>query len=126
MKVDSKKEWIEKGEHDYIAAKRLIKARTKPTYDIVCFLCQQCIEKLLKAFLISKKVRFPKSHDLVHLLELAISKDISMELIRDLISPLSDYAVLVRYPGDEPNRIEARHAVQSMEAARRFIRERIQ
>ena len=53
MKFDSKKEWLEKGDHDFIAAKRLFKAKVKPTYDVVCFLCQQCIEKHLKAFLIS-------------------------------------------------------------------------
>jgi HEPN domain-containing protein len=125
MKADAKVEWIARAEEEYIAAKRLIRARVRPTYGIVCFLSQQCIEKYLKALLTSAKVHFPKTHDLIRLLDLATQKTGSVELVRDLLKPLNDYAVDVRYPGDEPDRIEAKQAIQSMEEARKFLRERL-
>ncbi|MCB4755456.1 MAG: HEPN domain-containing protein [Elusimicrobia bacterium] len=72
--------------------------RRKSLSDVVCFHCQQTVEKLLKAFLTSKKHRFPKSHDLGELLTQASKIDGSMELIRDIIEPLTDYAATTRYP----------------------------
>ena len=55
----------------------------------------------------------------------AADRGIGRQLIRDLIKPLSDYAVEIRYPGDEPNRAEAKHAIRAMDEARKFIRERL-
>jgi len=41
--------------------------------DAVCFHCQQAVEKLLKAYLISKNVEFGRIHDLETLLKLGES-----------------------------------------------------
>jgi len=38
------------------------------------------------------------------------------------LSTLSDYAVRVRYPGDDPTPDEAREAVEIAKAVRRFVR----
>jgi len=116
------KEWTKKADHDYEAVKSLIRLRSKPVYDIVCFHTQQCIEKYLKAYLTSRNIKFPKLHDLGELLTIASKSDGSFELIRDVIEPLSDYAVVTRYPGDEVHKIEAKTAVNAMEEARTFIR----
>lgn len=122
MNDKATKRWVAKAEHDFISATALIKLRARPVYDNVCYHCQQCIEKYLKAFLVSKNVRFPKSHDLIRLLDLAVSIEGSLELIRDLITPLSDYAVDIRYPGEEPTRAEAQSAIKRMSEARKLIR----
>ena len=67
--------------------------------DIVCFHCQQCAEKHLKAFLFFNDVHFPKTHDLRLLLELA-QKHCQLELKLSDIIPLNRYTIEGRYPGD--------------------------
>ena len=62
----------------------------------------------------------------MRLLDITVAKDGSLELIRDLIKPLNDYAVEVRYPGEEPSRAEAKQAINTMDEARKFIRERLE
>jgi hypothetical protein len=44
-------EWISKAEGDFATAQRELQAQEMPNYDAVCFHCQQCIEKYLKAYL---------------------------------------------------------------------------
>lgn len=119
------KEWIAKAEQDYVTSKTLLRRRTLSVYDVICFHSQQCIEKYLKAFLTLKSIRFPRTHDLAVLQNLATRTDGTFELIKDLIKPLDGYAVQYRYPGEEAHKSEARHAVKVMEKAREFIRERI-
>jgi HEPN domain-containing protein len=41
--------------------------------NIICNLCQQSAEKYFKGFLIQKNIDFPKTYDIVALLELAKS-----------------------------------------------------
>ena len=43
------REWIDKAEGDFDVAGLVLRAELRPNYDAVCFHCQQCIEKLLKA-----------------------------------------------------------------------------
>ena len=44
-------EWLKKAEGDWQTANRELRARKNPNYDAVCFHCQQCAEKYLKAYL---------------------------------------------------------------------------
>jgi HEPN domain-containing protein len=65
----------------------------------VAFLCQQAIEKYLKAFLTKHKISFQKTHDLPKLYSQAKGiKDLGIneELLEDLI----DLYVESRYPTD--------------------------
>ena len=41
-------EWVEKAEADVRSARRELRVRDHPNYDLVCFLSQQCAEKYLK------------------------------------------------------------------------------
>jgi HEPN domain-containing protein len=66
-------EWVEKAEGDWNAARQLNRVRKDPNYDSVCFHCQQSVEKYLKARLEEAGVNFPKTHDLIKLLGLAIT-----------------------------------------------------
>ena len=68
-------EWISKAEQDHETAETMARKRKNPVPDIVGFHSQQCIEKYLKAYLVSAKIDFPKTHDLIDLLEIAIAKD---------------------------------------------------
>lgn len=67
----------------------------------LCFDLQQCVEKSLKAILVKKGIRFPKTHNIAELLVI-IRKSASMnipEKIKESAS-LTDYAVNTRYPTD--------------------------
>jgi len=59
-------DWILLADRDLQAAEILIKDPS-PLTNIVAFLCQQSIEKYLKAFLIENDVPLIKTHDLVKL-----------------------------------------------------------
>lgn len=79
-------------EKDYEAAKRNFDIKQ---YYLVAFLCQQAVEKALKALYIKKYKRLLKVHDLVLL---ARKVDAPSE-IQDLCKSLNSYYIETRYPG---------------------------
>jgi HEPN domain-containing protein len=58
-------EWVSKAEGGFTTASRELRERKNPNYDAVCFHCQQCVEKYLKAVLQANNVRIPKIHYLL-------------------------------------------------------------
>ena len=66
-------EWVRKAEDDFETATRIMRWRKKPQPDAVCYHCQQCAEKYLKAFLVLHSVDFPRIHHLPKLNELCAS-----------------------------------------------------
>ncbi len=104
--------WVQKAEHDFLAAKNTLPLTQKGLADIVCYHSQQCVEKYIKALLIVQGVVFPKTHDLRILLELTqkhtqLSADIRQVLL------LNRYVIESRYPGnwDEITEKEAAEAL---------------
>ena len=79
------KEWINKAEQDYTTSITLIRKRSISVYDVICFHCHQCIEKYLKSFLTLHNKQFPKTHDLILLLNFTSQIDGTFELIKDLV-----------------------------------------
>ncbi|MEK6544455.1 MAG: HEPN domain-containing protein [Elusimicrobiota bacterium] len=116
------KEWIKKAEEDYEAACALARKRGKATPDVVCFCAQQCAEKYFKAYLVFKRLKVPKTHDLMELLTIVACNDSSFELIHDLLERLNSYAVEFRYPGEDATKGEARAAVKAITEVRHFFR----
>ena len=115
--------WVEKAEHDLRNAEYVLGlAKDCPT-DTVCFHCQQCAEKYLKALLIHHGIDFPRTHDLVVLLNLAAhAADLALGM--EQVQPLNRYSVEARYPGDwDPIDIEeAGDALRKARAVREAIR----
>lgn len=109
-------------EEDYEAAIALSRKRKRPTPNAVGFHCQQCIEKYLKAYLVSRQVNFPKTHDLLELHKLYLPTEPAFELITDLLDRLNPYSVEFRYPVEEVTIDEAKAAIKAMKEARQFIR----
>jgi HEPN domain-containing protein len=70
-------EWIDKAEGDFRTASREMRVRKAPNYDAVCFHCQQCVEKYLKAYLQNQGQRFRPVHNLIELLELCLLSDLA-------------------------------------------------
>ena len=64
------KEWMEFAEMDFLTAKHLYEHMYPKPLEIICYHCQQAIEKFLKGVLISKGVTIKKTHDLGLLAEM--------------------------------------------------------
>jgi HEPN domain-containing protein len=118
-------EWLYKAEQDYETAETMIRKRTRPALDVVGFHCQQCIEKYLKAFLVLNKRDFPKTHDLLELLELALEKDPFLEALREDLRSLNPFSVQMRYPGESASVEEAKAALKVMRRARKLLKEKL-
>jgi HEPN domain-containing protein len=116
-------EWVSKAEGDFATLERESRARKNPNYDGICFHAQQCAEKYLKARLTESGVDFGRIHDLVALLELALSVEPSWEGFREHLAYLSDFAVTFRYPGDSADRESASSALMRCRVFRRAARE---
>jgi HEPN domain-containing protein len=114
--------WVEKAEHDFLAAEHMMEVAGEGLTDIVSVHCQQCAEKYLKAFLLYRGVAFPKTHDLRLLMDL-ISAGISLGLRREQVIPLNRYVIEGRYPGDwEPITVEeAKCALEMAQAVRQAV-----
>ena len=103
--------WLRKANHDLGMAKLALESGAEFT-DSICFHCQQYVEKMLKAYLISKDIIFIKTHSLSYLVDLIAEQEIVSEEIYRISESLESYAVLVRYPADgyEPTHEDAKEA----------------
>ncbi|MBM4175274.1 MAG: HEPN domain-containing protein [Ignavibacteria bacterium] len=104
-------QWLKIAERDLLSAKQGLKAEIVVT-DIVCFHCQQSVEKFLKAYLVKHQIEFPKTHSIIALLNLCSTVDQSIKEELHLADVLTDYAVEIRYPDEwyEPNLQETKEA----------------
>jgi HEPN domain-containing protein len=118
-------EWVSKAEGDFVTAGRELRARKSPNYDAVCFHCQQCAEKYLKAVLQANNVRIPKIHYLLEILALILKFDTSYEFLRTDLETLEDYAVHFRYPGEFAEKDQAQAAYQAAKVVREFVRQKL-
>jgi len=94
LKDSLTKEWIIKSQNDFKSAEILYR-ENGPT-DSFCFHCHQAVEKILKGFLVFNKKEFPKTHDLIHLLNLCKRADKSFESMGDKASFLNRFYIEVR------------------------------
>ena len=118
-------EWIYKAEQDFESAHYLSEKQTQPVPDVVCFHCQQCIEKYLKAYLTQNKVEPPEIHDLQRLNNLCRTLDSSFTQIRDGLDMLNAYAVDFRYPGDVATDEDSKQAFKITKDIRTFLRTKL-
>lgn len=70
------KKWLIKAKGDLKVAENEMKLPPESMVtEAICFHCQQRVEKFIKAFLITKKKEFGKTHNLEFLLELCGKED---------------------------------------------------
>ena len=91
------KQWVEKAEEDFRNAEYTLTMPQNCPYSTVCFHCQQCVEKYIKALLVLHEVEFPRIHDIGELIRL-LPENMPLSLTDEEQERLSDYAVMVRYP----------------------------
>ena len=104
-------EWVQKAEADCRAAGKLARG-SDPFHDQVCFLCQQCAEKYLKALLEELGVTVPHTHVLPNLLNLLLPHHPSLRLSRTGLKFLTRFAVGSRYPGYKARKRQATAALR--------------
>ena len=92
------KQWIDLANNDLALAEHTAKTMRPTPYEIVCFHCQQSVEKYLKAFLVSKEQEPPYIHDLVKLVALCEVENPDFGQIKQKCVILTQYGVQPRYP----------------------------
>jgi HEPN domain-containing protein len=115
-------EWIDKAEGDFETAIREINVPIRPNYDAVCFHAQQCAEKYLKAAIMNKEKEFPRTHDLLMLLDVLLPHEPALEVFRCDLTALSAIGIEVRYPGMCADQEDAAVAIKTAQAIRSAIR----
>jgi len=85
---------------------------TPPVHDGVCFHCQQCAEKYLKALLVELGLVVPKTHDLDYLLSSLLPHFSQLRSLRRGLLFLNDFAVDTRYPSGWTTKRQATSAVR--------------
>jgi HEPN domain-containing protein len=116
------REWIVKAEADLDTAVLLRRSRKPGRYDIICFHCQQCVEKYLKAHLQEADIAFPKTHDLGLLLKLCLKVEPMWAAQDQGLKLLSRFAVEYRYPGEMADRSAATDAYRICVRFRKLAR----
>lgn len=116
------REWVSKAEGDFLVARQIMRQRKQRVTDAACFHCQQTVEKYFKARLCEAGIAFPKTHDLVSLLQLLLPVEPLWKSLVPATETLTDYAVDFRYPGDTASLAEARQALKDCTAIRREVR----
>ncbi len=91
MSKESALKWYQQSLHDLEMAEKNIDIEG---YDISAFLCEQAVEKLLKAIFILQGRKMPRTH---YIDELATELNLSDEIIDDVLDLSGDYT-FSRYP----------------------------
>jgi len=91
-------------------------------HDGVCFHCQQCAEKYLKALLQELGIRVRRTHELLKLLGDLQLHHPSLRSLRRGLDFLTRFAVETRYPGDDATKRQAEAALRWAKRVRQAAR----
>ena len=116
-------EWVGKAEGDFHSCLRQVRARRHPNPDSACFHAQQCAEKYLKARLQEAGLAFPKTHDLLDLLNRLLAVEPAWTALNPQLTQLVNYAVAFRYPGTSASQADGRKALVACRMVRRAVRQ---
>ena len=114
--------WVRKAESDYAAAVQLGRS-DHPFHDERCFHCQQSAEKFLKGLLEELGHTVPKTHDLITLQKLLLPHHPTLRGLRRGLDFLTDFAVGIRYPGEDATKRQARAALGWAKRVRKACRD---
>ncbi len=113
--------WVTVAEEDFQIAQLALRRR-EPFTRTACFHAQQCAEKYLKGLLVARGSKFPKVHDLLTLNRQCERAGILVAVDPTQLDKLSFYAVDSRYPAAVPALADAREAIETAQAVRKFAR----
>ena len=106
---------------DYGVAKHLYENYYPKPYEIICYHCQQAVEKALKALIIAFGAEggLPRSHDLSFLLNQIKNKVKIDEKYYDYADTLTPYGVSIRYPNELF--LEERHSQDAIKMSEEML-----
>ncbi len=116
--------WLIKAMNDYRTAEKLIRDPAEEIItDTLCFHGEQFVEKVLKAYLLSQKVDFKRTHNLEYLVKLSAERDPEFEWLDEAAEKLTEYAVEIRYPDDFylPSLEEAQEVFEIIKRVKEFV-----
>jgi len=111
------RQWKEIADDDLRLADFSAKNMCPAPYAIICFHCQQAVEKYLKWFLVLHDIEPPKIHDLAEIKKLCEAINSQFSTISEKCSLLTGYAVQSRYPN------EMHLEKQDMDKALEYVKE---
>jgi HEPN domain-containing protein/predicted nucleotidyltransferase len=115
---ESLADWIRRAREDF-AAMQAVTNLEPPVRGPLCFHAHQCAEKLLKACLIARSIRPPRTHDLLELLDLCIRAGFDLEQLRPACKTLYELWPKSWYPDDgKPTSSDAEAAIEAASAVR--------
>jgi len=118
-------EWIKYATDD-LEVVNILTTHYPPKLEIICYHCQQSVEKMLKAFLVYSNVRPPKKHELDILCDMCEYVDKSFTDIYAICDRLNPYSNLPRYPlGLELTEDMMKLAVKDSEQIYEFVKSKI-
>ena len=99
-RTDLVKEWFEIASDDLRSAAFLFDKLCPKPLEIICYHCQQAVEKALKGFLIDRGIEPPYTHDLEDLRLMCMQYDSSFadSTVQNVCAILKGYATTTRYP----------------------------
>lgn len=110
-------DWIRLARMDSSSANFLRDMHPAPV-EVICFHCQQAVEKLLKAILVLHSVAPPRTHDLDSLCALCAEHGTDVSDMQDDCTLLAAYAVQSRYPIEQ--QLEERDMLAALTAMERI------
>lgn len=120
-------EWLRFAEMDFVTANHLDKTLYPKPMEIICYHCQQCAEKYLKALIEYLGKEIEKTHDLGNL---ANSIEERIEVPHNVLvscAKLTQYGVKIRYPQEfELNEKNVKSAICDMENIKTWCKEQIE
>lgn len=116
------REWFKYASEDFRYAKDTFKETEN--YRMICFICQQVVEKYLKGYLQFKQNKIPRIHNLVELLEMTVKFNKELLEFHEICKTLNMYYVDTRYPaylGEIYKKEIAKEAIELTDEITEFI-----
>ncbi len=118
-------EWVELAEGDFAGAQMWARQKKNFRPEKLCWDCEQCVEKYLKAFLTRHRVKFERTHKLGELNALCLAVDSDFRLIKTLVDQADICDPKIRYPGNSVTEEQARAAFIAAKQIRKFVRAKL-
>jgi HEPN domain-containing protein len=119
--VDSKryKDWFDMAEKDLKSSRILVEHDADN--GIVCFHCQQAIEKCFKGYLIVKSGELVEGHSLVKLCRKSVEYDNILKSYLKDCAYVSAFYIETRYPAEDPMTVSKEDAIDCIKIAETII-----
>jgi len=114
------REWLRRARSNFARA-AAEPASPEILLEDLCFDAQQTAEKAIKAVLVHRGIRFPKTHSIADLLSLAAKHGVEVPADVSFATDLTTYAVETRYPGVAES-VSREEWIEAVASATRVLR----